>query len=98
MQAWSASRSSRKAVGTTAQSRLPPLARAVMLAGVYGALGVQPLPYASIASVISALCRVPVTVTTVKNAKRRGAEPDKLEHSIASPTRSSPPPCLPGDR
>jgi hypothetical protein len=54
-----------------------------MLAAIHGAFGVQPLPYANIASVLSALCRVPVTVTTVKNAKRRGVEPDKLEHSIA---------------
>jgi hypothetical protein len=83
MQAWAASRGSRKAVGTTAQNSLPPLARAVMLATIYGTLGVQPLPYASIASVLSALCQVPVTVTTVKNAKRRGVEPDKLERSIA---------------
>jgi hypothetical protein len=83
MQAWNAGRSSRKAVGTTAQNRLPPLARAVMLAAIYGTVGVQPLPYANIALVLSALCRVPVAVTTVKNAKRRGVKPDKLEHSIA---------------
>jgi hypothetical protein len=83
MQAWAACRSSRKAVGTTAQNRLPPLARAIILATIYGTFGVLPLPYASIASVLSALCQVPVTVTTVKNAKRRGVGPEKLEHSIA---------------
>jgi hypothetical protein len=54
-----------------------------MLAAIHGAFGVQPLPYANIASVLSALRQVPVTVTTVKNAKRRGVEPDKLERSIA---------------
>jgi hypothetical protein len=80
---WIAGHGSRKAVGTTAQNRLPPLARAVTLAAIYGMFGVQPLSYASIASVLTALCRVPVTVTTVKNAKRRGGEPDKLERSIA---------------
>jgi hypothetical protein len=83
MLAWIAGSGSRKAVGTTAQNRLPPLARAVVLAAIYGALGVQPSSYASIASVLTALCRVPVTVTTVKNAKRRGVVPDKLEHRIS---------------
>jgi hypothetical protein len=83
MLAWTAGRSSRKAVRTTAQSRMPPLARAIMLATIHGTFGVQPLPYANIASLLSALCQVPVTVTTVKNAKRRGVEPDKLKHSIS---------------
>ena len=53
------------------------------LAAIYGTLGVRSSPYASIARVMSALCRVAITETTIKNAKRRGVGPDKLEHSIA---------------
>ena len=39
MRTWAAARGSRKAIGTTAQSLLPPLARAVTLAAIYGTLG-----------------------------------------------------------
>jgi hypothetical protein len=80
---WAAARGSRKAIRTTAQSLLPSLARAMTLAAIYGTLGVRSSPYASIARVMSALCRVTITETTIKNAKRRGVGPDKLPHSIA---------------
>lgn len=80
---WAAGRASRSAVRMRSHNRLLPLARGAMLAAIHGALGVEKLPYQSIATVWTALCQVEVNVMTVKNAMRRGAEPDQLKHSIA---------------
>jgi hypothetical protein len=82
MIAWGAQRASRKTVGIKAHNRLPPLAVAAMLAAVHGVLGIEKTRHSTISDVWTALCHVPVTVTTVKNAKRRGAGPDRLEGSI----------------
>jgi hypothetical protein len=80
---WAAGRASRSAVGMRSHNSLPPLARGAMLAAIHGALSAQKLPYQTIATVWTALCQVKVNVMTVKNARRRGAEPDRLMHSIA---------------
>ena len=80
---WAAGRASRSAVGMRSHNRLPPLARGAMLAAIHGALSVHKLAYQTIATVWTALCQVEVNVMTVKNARRRGAKPDRLKHSIA---------------
>jgi hypothetical protein len=82
MLTWAAARGSRKAIKTTAQSLMPPLARSMTLAAIYGTLGVRSSSYASIARVMSALCGVVVTETTIKNAKRRAS--DRTNWRIAS--------------
>jgi hypothetical protein len=74
---------SRRAIGVTTQNRLPPLAMAAMLAAIHGVLGVAKPPYKMIAQVWTALCGVPISETNVKDAKRRGAGPHKLQASIA---------------
>jgi hypothetical protein len=82
MIAWAALRVSRKAVGVRAHNRLPPLAVATMLAAIRGVYGIEKTRYSTISGVWTALCRIPVDVTTVKNAKRRGVGADRLEGSI----------------
>ena len=79
MTAWA----SRCALGVTTQNRLPPLALAAMLAAIHGAFGVAKAPYKMVAQVWTALCGVPINETNVKDAKRRGASPDKIQGSIA---------------
>ena len=80
---WAAGRALRSAVGMRSHNSLSPLARGAMLAAIHGALSAQKLPYQTIATVWTALCQVKVNVMTVKNARRRGAEPDQLMHSVA---------------
>ena len=79
MTAWT----SRRALGVTARNRLPPLALAAMLAAIHGAFRVAKPPYEMVAEIWTALCGVPINETNVKDAKRRGAGPDKLQGSIA---------------
>jgi hypothetical protein len=54
-----------------------------MLAVIHGAFGVAKAPYKMVTQVWTALCGVQITETNVKDAKRRGAHPDKLQGSIA---------------
>ena len=54
-----------------------------MLAAIHGAFGVAKAPYKMVAQVWTALCGVPINETNVKDAKRRGASPDKIQGSIA---------------
>jgi hypothetical protein len=82
MAAWTTGRASRKAVGATANNRLPPLARATMLASIHGVLGAERTPYKKIARRWTRLCHVPISVANVKDVKRRGAAPHALEGSI----------------
>jgi hypothetical protein len=83
MTAWTSGSASRRALGATARNRLPPLALAAMLAAVHGAFGVAKAPYKMVAQVWTALCGIPITETNVKDAKRRGASPDRIQGSIA---------------
>ena len=83
MTAWTSGSASRRALGATAQNRLPPLALAAMLAAIHGAFGVAKLTYKMVAEIWTALCGVPINETNVKDAKRRGASPDKIQGSIA---------------
>jgi hypothetical protein len=80
--AWIAGRGSRKRVGITTQNRLSPLPAAAMLVAVHGAFAVEKAPYKTIALVWTALSGVPISETNVKDAKRRGAGPNKLRESI----------------
>jgi hypothetical protein len=84
MMAWTSEKASRRALGATAQNRLPPLALAAMQAAIHGALGVAMAPYKTIAEVWTALCAVPIKEMNVKDAKRRGGSPEQLQGSIAS--------------
>ena len=54
-----------------------------MLAAIHGAFGVAKPPYKMVAEIWTALCGVPINETNVKDAKRRGAGPDKIQGSIA---------------
>jgi hypothetical protein len=83
MTAWTSGSASRLALGSTTQNRLPPLALAAMLAAIHGAFGVAKPPYKMVAEIWTTLCGVPINETNVKDAKRRGAGPDKIQGSIA---------------
>jgi hypothetical protein len=79
---WAAASNSRRAVGARTHNRLPPVARAAMLADIHGALGMEKMSYCRIAQKWAALCCVPISVFNVKDAKRRGAAPGALAGSI----------------
>jgi hypothetical protein len=97
MIAWGAARSSRRKTGTHGHNALPPVASAVLKLLAHHTAGVvtilegpiwrkaeRPKRNARTARLMTALCGVKVTETTAKDAKRRGAGPDDLVHSIAS--------------
>ena len=97
MIAWGAARRSRSKTGTRGNNALPPVAAAVLKVLAHRTGGIvtvlespiwrkveRPKLNARTARLMTALCGVKVTETKVKDAKRRGAGPDDLVHSIAS--------------
>jgi hypothetical protein len=99
MTAWGAARASRRKTGTHAHNALSPVASAVLKVLAHRAFGIEivlggpmwqkvdrPKLNARAARLMTGLCGVKVTETNVKDAKRRGAGPDGLVHSISSLT------------
>jgi hypothetical protein len=95
MLAWAAGQASRRAVNARASSKLPPLARAVALAAMYGVCGVSRIKgaagrganvaptYADFASALSRLTGITITKTDIKHVKHRGVGPEKLAGSVS---------------
>jgi hypothetical protein len=95
MQTRGAGQTSRRAVNARAHGKLPPLARAVVLAALHGACGVSRIggnagrgtratpTYDAFASTLSRLTGIPITNTDIKHVKHRGGDPEKLRGCIA---------------
>jgi hypothetical protein len=94
---WGEERSSRKKTGTRGHNALSPVASAVLKVLAHRSVGIvtvlespiwrkveRPKLNARAARLMTALCGAKVTETNIKDAKRRGAEPDDLVDSIAS--------------
>src|SRR3954452_652474 len=72
MLSWAAERPAQRAAGSTAQSGRPALVNAFLRAAASGMLGLGGWSYKTLAAFVTR-CGWPVTVSTIKNAKRRGA-------------------------
>jgi hypothetical protein len=99
MVAWGAARASRRKTGTRAHNALSPVASATLKVLAHRTSGIvtvlespiwqkaeRPKFNARTARLMTALCGVKVTETSVKDAKRRGVGPVDLINSIASLT------------
>src|SRR5215208_2003807 len=71
MRSWAAERPAQRAAGSTAQSGRPALVNAFLRAAAVGTLGLGGWTYKRIAAFVTR-CGWPVTVDTIKDAKRRG--------------------------
>jgi hypothetical protein len=97
MMAWDEARGGRKATGTQSHNALSPVAAAVLKVMAHRAFGVEhgvlngeiwhtvsrPPLNARAAKLMSGLCGIRITEMDLKNAKRRGARPDAMIHSIS---------------
>jgi hypothetical protein len=96
---WGAARASRRKTGTRGHNALSPVASAALKLLAHRDSGIvtilespiwrkakRPKFNARTATLMTALCGVKVTETSVKDAKRRGAGPDDLANCIASLT------------
>jgi hypothetical protein len=90
MIAWGRVRANRRRTGTKSHNKLPPVAAAVLKILAWRDTSVsewfQTVTHAQKAVWMSAICGVKVTETDVKNAKRRGAEPERLAGCITELT------------